>query len=205
MEPRLELDYRTPAAKLGADLGAEVPRYLDHTSLNDVYWRTRVHGEAGIWPGLSARASRMRTRREPIALGAPDDSTTNLAQTNRAGRRAPLLARAAGRSRADARRLGRALRRPEGRARSCRDRAASRSRIRSFRPDFSEGGGFAELRNPLGEDHALVLRGGSRYRSFDSLSQGEYLDAEGTLGLESRLPFGFDLGARGRLRLARSA
>ena len=195
LQPRLELDYRVPAARLGADLGAQVPRYLDHSSLNDAYWRTNVYGEAGLWPGLSVRLSDAFTP-APIALGVPDDSTTNLAQTNRAqgelrywrelpgGREMTVSVHGA---RFDGEKVEALV--PDSNGDPVPDS--------SFRPDFSEGGGFAELRNPFGEDHALLLRGGTRYRSFDSLSEGEYLDAEGTLGFESRLPAGFDLALAG--------
>jgi hypothetical protein len=195
MEPRLELDYRVPALQLGADLGAQVPRYVDHTSLNDAYWRTNVYGEAGLWPGLSVRLSDAYTP-QPIALGMPDDSTTNLAQTNRAqgeirywrelpgGREMTVGILGA---RFDGQKVAALVPGSDG------DAVADQN----FRPDFSEGGGFAEFRNPFGEDHALLVRGGTRYRSFDSLSEGEYLDAEGTVGLESRLPGGFDLALAG--------
>lgn len=195
MEPRVELDYRVPAAQLGADLGAQIPRYLDHSSLNDVYWRTNVQGEAGLWPGFSVRISDAFTPM-PVALGVPDDAPTNLAQTNRAqgelrywrelpgGREMTVGILGA---RFDGEKVDALV--PDSDGDAVLDT--------SFRPDFSEGGGFAELRNPLGEDHAIMLRGGSRYRSFDSLSEGEYLDAEGTLGLESRLPGGFDLALAG--------
>jgi hypothetical protein len=195
MEPRVELDYRVPAARLGADLGAQIPRYLDHSSLNDVFWRTNVHGEAGLWPGFSVRLSDAFTPM-PVALGLPDDAPTNLAQTNRAqgelrywrelpgGREMTVGILGA---RFDGEKVDALV--PDSNGDAVLDT--------SFRPDFSEGGGFAELRNPFGEDHAIMLRGGTRYRSFDSLSEGEYLDAEGTLGLESRLPGGFDLALAG--------
>jgi hypothetical protein len=195
LEPRLELDYRTPAAQIGADLGAQVPRYLDHGSLNDTFWRTRVQGEAGLWPGLSVRLSDAYTP-QPILLGAPDDATPNLAQTNRAegelrywhefsgGRELTVGVEGA---RFDSDKIDAWVPGPGGDA----------VFDSGFRPDYSEGGGFAEVRNPLGEDHALLFHAGTRYRSFDALSEGEYLDAEGTVGLESRLPGGFDLALAG--------
>ena len=195
LEPRLELDYRTPAAQIGADLGAQVPRYLDHSSLNDTFWRTHVQGEAGLWPGLSVRLSDSYTP-QPIALGAPDDATPNLAQTNRAEGELRYWHEFSG---------GRELTAGVEGARFDSDKidawvpgsGGGAAFDSSFRPNYSEGGGFAEVRNPLSEDYALLFHAGTRYRSYDALSQGEYLDAEGTVGLESHLPGGFDLSLAG--------
>jgi hypothetical protein len=195
MQPRLELDYRVPAAQVGADLGAQVPRYFDHTPLNDVWWRTQVQGEVGLWPGLSLRVGDAFTP-QPVALGLPEDAPTNLAQTNRAsgelrywrelpgGRELTLGALGA---RFDSEKVTALVPGPGGSALVDPD----------FRPDFVEGGGFAELRNPIGEDHALLVRGGARHRSFDEVSDADHLEASGLLGLESRLPGGVDLDVAG--------
>ena len=195
MEPRVELDYRVPAAQLGADLGAQIPRYFDHSSLNDVFWRTNVHGEAGLWPGLSVRISDAFTP-TPIALGLPDDASQNLAQTNRAQGELRYWHELPGGREMTVGILGARFDGDKVEA-FAPDSEGDPTFDTKFSPDFSEGGGFAELRNPFGEDHALLVRGGTRYRSFDSLEDGEYLDAEGTLGWESRLPGGFDLALAG--------
>jgi len=195
LEPRLELDYRTPAAQIGADLGAQVPRYLDHRSLDDTFWRSRVQGEAGLWPGLSVRLSDSYTP-QPIALGAPDDATPNLAQTNRAEGELRYWREFSG---------GRELTVGVEGARFDSDKieawvpgsGGDAVLDSSFRPNYSEGGGFAEIRNPLNEDHTLLFHAGTRYRSYDDLSQGEYLDAEGTVGLESHLPGHVDVSLAG--------
>jgi hypothetical protein len=132
----------------------------------------------------------------------PDDAPTNLAQTNRAqgelrywrelpgGREMTVAVLGA---RFDGDKVDALVPGPGGDA----------ELDSSFRPDFSEGGGFAEIRNPFGEDHALLLRGGTRYRSFDDLTEGEYLDAEersGSSRHQRRL-----VSPRGRFRLAGSA
>lgn len=195
MLPRLELDYRTPAAELGADLGAEVPRYFDHSSLNDAFWRVRAHGKLGLWPGLSLGISDAYTP-APVALGRPDDSPSNLVQSNRAeaelrywrelrsGRELTLGILGA---RFDGDEFDAIVPGPGGTAVVDSD----------FRASFTEGGGFGELRNPLGEDHAILLRTNVRYRSFDEVSEGDHLEAAGLLGLESRLPGGLDLELAG--------
>ena len=195
LEPRLELGYRIPAAQIDADLGAQVPRYLDHGSLNDTFWRARLQGEAGLWPGFSVRLSDAYTP-QPIALGAPDDATPNLAQTNRAEGELRYWREFNG---------GRELTVGVEGARFDSDKieafvpgsGGGAVFDSNFRPDYSEAGGFAEVRNPLNEDNALLFHAGTQYRSYDALSQGEYLNAEGTVGLESRLPGGLQLALAG--------
>lgn len=195
MQPRLELDYRVPAGQLGADLGAQVPRYLDHSSHNDAFWRTHVHGEAGIWRGLSVRVSDAFTP-EPVALGLPDDSPINMAQVNRAEAELRYWHELPGEreltfgivgARFDGEKVDALVPGPGG----------APMLDTGFRPDFSEGGGFAELRNPVGEDHALFARTRAAYRSFDTVSEGNHLDAMGLLGFQSRLPAGLDLEVAG--------
>jgi len=194
MIPRLELDYRTAAAEVGADLGAEIPRYLDHRTLDDNFWRTSVHGQAGIWPGLSVRLSDDYTP-SPIALGAPDDATSNMSQTNRAEAELRYWRELPGKreltfgitgARFDGDKFDTFVPGPGGDA-----------VMGSFRPNFSEGGGYAELRNPLNEDHTVLFRTSARYRNYDSSKGSEDLNAEGLLGLQSRLPGGLQLELAG--------
>jgi hypothetical protein len=54
-----------------------------------------------------------------------------------------------------------------------------------------------ELRNPIGENHAILLRTNIDYRKFDDESDADHLEAGGLLGLESQLPLGFDLDLAG--------
>lgn len=195
MLPRLELDYRTPAAEVGADLGVEIPRYFDNSSLNDAFWRVKGHGKVGLWPGLSLRVSDAYTP-QPVALGRPDDAPTNLIQSNRAeaefrywrelwsGRELTLGIQGA---RFDGDEFDALVPGPGGTAVVDPD----------FRASFSEGGGYGELRNPVGENHAILLRTNVRYRSFDEVSEADHLLAAGLLGLESRLPGGLDLELSG--------
>jgi hypothetical protein len=194
MVPRLELGYRTAAASIGADLGAEIPRYLDHSALNDTFWRARLHGEAGIWPGLSVRISDDYTP-SPIALGAPDDATPNMSQTNRAAAELRYWRELPGKRELT---LGIVGARFDGnRFETLVPGPGDDAVMGKFRPNFSEGGGYAELRNPIGEDHAVLLRGSASYRSFDSSKASEDVNAQGLLGLESRLPGGLALQIAG--------
>jgi hypothetical protein len=129
-------------------------------------------------------------------LGLPEDSPTNLAQTNRAAgelrywRELPggreLTFGATG-ARFDSEDVTALVPGPGGVA----------LLDSGFHPDFVEGGGYAELRNPITENHAVMLRGSARHRSFDDVSDADHLEASGLLGLQSRLPFGVDLDLAG--------
>ena len=120
-----------------------------------------------------------------MTLGLPEDSPSNLAQSNRADGELRYWRELPG---------GREMTVGVGGARFDADafddaragtRRSRRRRRLGFRPSFTEGGGYAELRNPIfGEDHAIVLRGSVRHRSFDAISEGDHLDAAGLLGLE---------------------
>jgi hypothetical protein len=196
MAPRLELDYRTPVGSIGADLGAEVPRYFDNSSLNDVFWRMRGHGEVGLWPGLTLHASDAFVP-QPVQLGLPEDSPSNLNQANRAeaelrywhelpgGRE---LTFGAGGMRFDSEPIATLVPGP-GNLPVLDDH---------LRPSFTEESGYLELRNPLrNEKHALVLRGQVRNRHFDAISEGDHLDMGGLLGFEGRLKNAVDVDIAG--------
>jgi hypothetical protein len=193
--PRLELDYRVPAAQFGADLGAEIPRYFDHSSLNDAFLRMQGHGEVGLWPGLSLRVSDAYTP-QPAQLGRPDDAPTNMVQSNRAdaelrywrdlwnGHELTLGIQG---GRFDSNEFTAVVPGPGGAPVLDDD----------FEAKFTEGRGYGELRNPIGENHAILLRTNIGYRSFDDVSDADHLEAGGLLGLESQLPLGFDLDLAG--------
>jgi Putative beta-barrel porin 2 len=193
--PRLELDYRLPAVQLGADLGGEIPRYFDHSSLNDAFWRMQGHGEVGLWPGLSLRVSDAYVP-QPAQLGRPDDAPTNMVQSNRADAELRYwrdlwngheLTLGIGGGRFDSNEFTAVVPGPGN----------SLVVDENFEAKFTEGRGYGELRNPIGENLAILLRTNIDYRKFDDESDADHLEAGGLLGLESQLPLGFDLDLAG--------
>ena len=187
MVPRLELDYRTTIGAVGADLGAEIPRYFDHSSLNDTYWRVKGYGELGLWPGVTLRVSDALTP-QPIMLGLPEDSPSNLAQANRANLELRMWRQLPG---------GREL--SGGIVGTRFDSENFPSFVPNgpenqpvldsdFRPSFTEESAYAELRNPIfGEGHALFARGRFVNRSMDAISEGDFYDAGGMIGYQGRI------------------
>jgi hypothetical protein len=187
MVPRVELDYRSTIGSVGADLGVEIPRYFDNSKLNDAYWRMKGYGELGLWPGVTLRVTDHFTP-QPIMLGMPDDSPSNLAQANRVNLELALWRELPG---------GRELRGgvvgtrfdsenfptlvPNGAA----DEPVMDD---DFRPSFTEQSAYAEVRNPIfGEGHALFARGRIRNRMMDAISEGDHYDVGGLLGYEGRI------------------
>jgi hypothetical protein len=80
--PRVELGFHGRWFDLGADLGADVRRYVDSDSPSDEFFRLSGFAEFGLLPGLTFRASNAYTP-TPVYLGRPEDHSANLVQTNR--------------------------------------------------------------------------------------------------------------------------
>jgi opacity protein-like surface antigen len=80
--PRIELGYQGRWFDLGADLGADIRRYLEDSSPSDEFYRMTGWGELGILPGFT-----MRLENEYIPTGvdlaSPAEHSANLVQTNR--------------------------------------------------------------------------------------------------------------------------
>jgi hypothetical protein len=184
--PRLELDYRTPVASVGADLGAEIPRYFDNSKLNDTFWRASGYGQVGLWPGVTLRLSNALTP-TPMMLGLPEDSPSNLAQANQANLELRFWRELPG-----GRELNFGVKGTRFDAESFPAFVDGPGETvvldDDFRSSFTEETVSAELRNPvLGEQHALFLRGNLRNRHMDSISEGDHVDMGGVLGYEGRL------------------
>jgi hypothetical protein len=80
--PRMELGYRTSVWEVGADVGVDFRRYVQHSELNELFPRVSAFGEAGVLPGLTVRISDHYVP-QPEILGLPEDDSSNLLQTNR--------------------------------------------------------------------------------------------------------------------------
>jgi hypothetical protein len=181
--PRLELEYAAPAYEVGADLGVDVRRYVDHSALDRTFGRVEAWGEAGLLPGLTVRLDDAFVP-QPIRLGVPHDDPINLQQTNRtnlqvrywreleSGREIAIGARG---SRFMSDEFAQLVPGPGGVPTLDPD----------FRADFWEGGGFLEFQNPLGKTHAAYVTGLARHRSYDDLSTSDHTEVSGLLGVRA--------------------
>lgn len=215
--PRLELSYRRPALELGADLGVDFRRYVDHSSLGDELYRGVGWAQAALGRGVTLRLSNAFVP-QPIQLGLPEDEGRNLVQTNR--------------SQADLR-WWHAL--PGGRE---LELGVQGSYFLSdhygavvpaagggvtldprFHADYAQGLGFLELQAPVGEATSAYLRTQGSYRRFRDVSSADHgnlsvltgvrtgrwknleLDLAGGVGVLAFDSFGDEIRALGRASL----
>ena len=179
--PRVELGYQTNGLELGADLGADIRRFVDDSSPSEEFFRIGGFAEFGLGPGFTLRISDAYAP-TPVDLGKPEDHAANLVQTNRA---------------AASFRYGRDL--PGGHELML---SLQGTRLISegfsadvgtgvvddhFHADFWEAALIGEIQSPLGDRTTLFFRAHTRYRSFDdsSASASEFGDFAVLLGVRT--------------------
>jgi hypothetical protein len=177
--PRVELGYQGHWFNLGADLGADIRRYVDGASPSDEFFRMSGFAEVGLLPGLTFQISDAFAP-TPVDLGKPEDHSANLVQTNR------LVARF---------RYWREL--PGGREMLLSlqgTRLSSESFATDigngvidddFHADFWEGALLGEVQSPLSDRTSAFLRTHLRYRTFDDSSVSDFGDLAILLGLRT--------------------
>jgi Putative beta-barrel porin 2 len=181
LQPRMELGYRTGAYELGADVGGDLRRYVEHDSLDQNFLRVKAFGEAGLLPGLSVRVSDALVP-QAVTLGQPEDDSGNLLQTNR--------------TEAEVRYW-----RPFGEDRELSIGAVGtrfltdafgEAELPGGQPtppvappvhgDYWEGKAYLEFQHAVGRRSALYVRGLFRYRAFDEFSDSDLFEYSGLLG-----------------------
>jgi len=177
--PRIELGYQGHWFDLGADLGADIRRYVDRDSPSDEFFRMSGFAEVGLLPGLTFRVSDDFAP-TPVELGLPEDHSANLVQTNR------LVAKF---------RYWREL--PGGREMLLSlqgTRLSSESFAADigngvidddFHADFWEGALLGEVQSPVSDRTSGFLRTHLRYRTFDDSSASDFGDLAILLGLRT--------------------
>jgi len=177
--PRIELGYQGHWFDLGADLGADVRRYVDGDSPSDEFYRMSGFAEFGLIPGLTFHLSDAFTP-TPVQLGKPEDHAENLVQTNRIVARFRYWRELPG-----DREMTLAL---EG------TRLSSESFVADvgngvtdvdFHADFWEGALIGEVRSPISDHTSAFLRTHLRYRTFDDSSASDFGDLAVLLGVRS--------------------
>lgn len=183
--PRLELAYQAPGLDLGADLGVDLRRYLDHSSDADAeLYRATVWGGLGVGHGLSLRA-RNAFVPQPALLGRPEDEGSNLLQTNRSDLGLHYSLPLSGSRELRAGVVGsyflsedypEALPLPGGGFTVDGD----------FQSDFAQGLGFVEVETPLGEQLTWTLRTQASYRAYQDYSAADHVNLSLLSGLRAR-------------------
>jgi hypothetical protein len=184
--PSVGADYLRPRWKVGADVGADSRFYLDHSQLNDTFFRAEAYGEIEPLRGLTVRVSDHYVP-QPVVLGRPEDETANLAQSN------TLLA--------EARywhelRSNAALEVGVRGARFTADAFPASLDLdgdgvietdHRFRSDYWGGAAFAEGQLSVGKGTVAFVRGEYRARRFDELSAADFDEISGLIGVRTRL------------------
>lgn len=177
--PRIELGYHGHWFDLGADLGADIRRYVDGDSPSDEFFRVSGFAEVGLVPGLTFHLSDAFTP-TPVDLGKPEDHAENLVQTNRIVAKFRYWRELPGE-----REMVVSL---EG------TRLSSESFVADvgngvldarFHADFWEGALVGEVRSPIWDRTSGFLRTHLRYRSFDDSSASDFGDLAVLLGLRT--------------------
>jgi hypothetical protein len=177
--PRVELGYQGRWFDLGADLGADIRRYIDGDSPNDEFFRMSGFAEFGLLPGLTVRFSDAYVP-TPVDLGKPEDHAANLVQTNRTaasfrywrelpGDREMLVS-------LQGTRLG---------SESFSADVGNGVVDDDFHADFWEAALVGEIQNPLSDRASAFLRTHVRYRTFDDSSASDFGDIAVLIGVRT--------------------
>jgi hypothetical protein len=179
MFPRVQLGYQGRWFDLGADLGADIRRYVDSDSPSEEFFRVSGHAELGLMPGLTVRFSDAYVP-TPVDLGRPEDHAANLVQTNRiVGSLRYWRELPAGRE---------MLFSLQGMRLSSESFAADIGGgiiDDDFHADFWEGALLGEVQSPLYGSPSAFLRTHVRYRTFDDSSVSDFGDFSILLGVRS--------------------
>ncbi len=162
--PNLDLSYRADFYELQADLGADLRRYVDESSLSEEFYRAIVSGEIGILPGLTLRLSDAFAP-QPERISSPADASRNLQQTNQAEAEVRFWRELPGRRELLATLRGSHFTGEDFNAVLLTDGSGYRTQL-DFEPDHWEGAGTFELQTPFGERTSLYASSELAYRSY---------------------------------------
>lgn len=182
--PRLELGWNGPGLELGADLGVELRRYIDESSLDDEWYRMRAFGEVGLLPGLIVRVSDAYVP-EPRQLGLPPDSSVNLLQTNRSDAEIRYWHGLPWSSEVEVGVRGTYFL-SDGFDAAIPLDGGGFAIDDDFHADFWQGSAFLQAQTSLGRLSSLFLMGQVGYRDFQDGDRSDHLDTSVMVGLRSQ-------------------
>jgi hypothetical protein len=178
--PRLELGLQGRWLHMGADLGADVRRYVDGSSPNDVFLRLGGFAEIGIGPGVSVRVSDAYVP-TPVELGKPLDHSANLVQTNRLSTSLRVWE-----ERSAERELSMVLQATRLTSESFAADVGAGVVDDDFRADFWEGAFLSEFHTPVTDTISGFVRANIRVRSFDDSSASDFGDFALVIGMSTQ-------------------
>jgi hypothetical protein len=183
--PRLELDYRTPGVQLGADLSADVRRYVDQNDeLAAELYRAVGWAEVGLSPGLTLRVSNAFVP-QPLRIGRPEDEGSNLVQTNRSDGELRWWLPAGGAGEIELGVVGTWFWTEDYDELLPAD-AGGFILEEDFRASYTQALGFAQYRRELGERTSMYARGRFSYRAFADLDEDDLTQLGLVLGMRTQ-------------------
>lgn len=177
--PRVELGYQGHWFDLGADLGADIRRYVDGDSPSDEFFRLGGFAEIGLMPGLTFRLSDAYAP-TPVQLGMPEDHSANLVQTNRT-----LASLRYWRELPGGREMLLALQGTRLSSESFSADVGDGTIDDDFHADFWEGALVGEVQSPLFGRTSGFVRTHLRYRTFDDSSASDFGDLAVLVGVRT--------------------
>ncbi|MBW2399337.1 MAG: outer membrane beta-barrel protein [Deltaproteobacteria bacterium] len=177
--PRIELAYQGRWFDLGADLGADIRRYIDNSSPSDEFARLSGWAELGVLPGFTMRFANDYVP-SSVDLASPEDHAANLVQTNR--------------TIADFRywsevpsdgEITLSLQGVRLFSESFATEVAGNGIDDGFRSEYWEGSLVGEYQTPLVDRLSGFVRTNLRFRSFDDNSIGDFGDLAVVVGIRT--------------------
>jgi hypothetical protein len=182
--PRLELEYAAPAVQVGADLGVDFRRYLDHSSaLAAELYRAIGWAEVGLRPGLTLRVANAFVP-QPVRLGQPADDASNLVQTNRLDGELRWSREVDGNREIEVGAVGTYFL-TDAYSEAVPQPGGGLVVDHRFRASYAQGLVFAEFQSPVGERTRAFLRGQGSYRAFTDAAPTDHSNLSLMTGVRS--------------------
>ena len=177
--PRIELAYQGHWFDLGADLGADIRRYIDRSSPSDEFYRLTGWAELGVLPGFTMRFSNAYVP-SAVDLASPAEHSANLVQTNRTVADLRFWSEVPGDGEITLSALGTRFF-----SESFAAQVGGAVFDDGFRSDFWEGSLAGEYQSPLVERLSGFVRTQVRFRSFDDKSIDDFGDLAVVVGIRT--------------------
>jgi len=177
--PRVELAYQGHWFDLGADLGADIRRYIDDSSPSDEFYRLTGWSELGVLPGFTMRFSNAFVP-SPVDLASPGDHAANLVQTNRTIADFRYWSEVPGDGEMTISMQGTRFF-----SESFATEVGGRGVDDDFRSEFWEASVLGEYQTPLVERLSGFFRTHARFRSFDDNSIDDFGDLAVVVGIRT--------------------
>jgi len=186
IHPSLAAELDRGRLSAGGELGFETRFYADHSDLNETFWNTRAFIEYRPREDLLLRVSDAYAPRS-IALGRPEDETSNLLQSNTFAAEARWRRELAGRTAIELGVVGTRFDSESFPAEVDEDGDGRIDEFRRFRSDYWELSAFLESQYEFAREARLFARAEARRRGYDDLDAGDFDELFGMVGVQTQL------------------